>query len=74
MNVEDLNLYFEEDDGGFYIKHGYACIHSGFVDTYITIITTQEEQGRYIFMSPDDDYGYSGDWSDVDVYELTKVT
>jgi len=73
MKVEDLNLYFDEDDNAFFIKSEYTCIWGGFVDHYITIITMMGD-GSYVLSTPDDDYTYSGDWSDIDVYELTKVT
>lgn len=73
MNVKDLPLYFDEDDNAFFIKGEYTCIWGGFVDHYITIITVLDD-GKYRLSTPDDDYTYSGDWSDIDVYELIKVT
>lgn len=73
MNIKDIPLYFDEDEGDFYLKTGYTCILSGFVDQYITIILPKDS-GKYILMTPDDDISYSGDWSDIDVYELVKVS
>lgn len=73
MNVKDLPLYFDKDDDFFFIKSEYTCIWTGFVDHYITFITALED-GRYRLSTPDDEYTYSGDWKDIDVFELTKVT
>ena len=73
MNVEDMPLYFDESDGDFYLKSGYTCILSGFVDQYITIIT-QLSTGKYTLITPDEGISYTGDWSDIDVFELVKVT
>ena len=70
-HLKNVLKYFEKDGDTYHLKKGYICILEGFVDDYITMFATQDDELVGYSMASDNRYLVSD--NAVDHFHVYKL-